>query len=162
MASLSKVIYRLPEIRDAARIWQMVTADGKLDDNSPYCYLLLSSHFSRTSVVAESEGRLRGFIAAYLPPDSPGALFIWQIAVAPEATRQGIASRMVDELLTRMRPAFLEATVTPSNNVSREFFNAVARQRNVPLQTSEIFPKSAFPGGDHEAEILYRIGPLGG
>lgn len=162
MLSATAIGYRQPCAEDGAGVWRLASADRQLDDNSPYCYLLLCSHFSGTSIVAEADGEIVGFTAAYRPPEQPDTLFIWQVAVAPSAARQGIASRMVSELLARLKPAYMEATVTPSNTVSGEFFNSLARRYGARLVTSEHFPQAVFPDNSHEAEILYRIGPLGG
>ena len=57
-----------------------VVEAGTLDTNSAYMYLLFGSHFRNTSLVAhDAHGRVVGFIAAYVPPSDPDALFVWQV-----------------------------------------------------------------------------------
>jgi L-2,4-diaminobutyric acid acetyltransferase len=55
---------------------------------------------------------------------------------------------------------YLEATVTPSNRPSAALFRALARDLGSPCTITKGFPSEAFPGESHEAERLFRIGPL--
>ncbi|MBI1310213.1 diaminobutyrate acetyltransferase [bacterium] len=158
---------RPPTIDDAAAIWQLVRDSGVLDENSAYAYLLLCRDFARTSLVAESESQVAGFVTAYRPPLRPQVLFVWQIGVSPSARRQGLGVRLLLELVSRSRkdgPAidFVEATVAASNVASSRLFDALAKTLAVPLTKVEGFTEAHFPPGGHEAEPLIRIGPLPG
>lgn len=153
---------------DGPLIWELTKRSPGLDLNSPYCYLLLCSHFSDTCLVAESDGALAGFVTAYVPPGRPDTIFVWQIAVAEDFRRAGLGRRLVDGLLDRLagEVAFLEATVTPSNEGSRSLFRAVARSRAAPMTESPFFEPEMFPTGDgdppgHEPELLLHVGPMG-
>ena len=58
-----------------------------------YAYLLLAEHFSDTCVLAESAGgRIDGFISAYVLPDRPDVLFVWQVAVHARARGHRLAA----------------------------------------------------------------------
>jgi L-2,4-diaminobutyric acid acetyltransferase len=154
---------RTPDPRDAAAVWRLVRGTRSLDLNSPYAYLLLCSDFAATSLVAEAEGDLLGFVAAYRPPPRPQCVFVWQIVTAAEARGAGLAGHLLDALLAR--PAcrgarFLEATVTPSNAASRALFRGFARRRGVPIAEESAFGRELFPNPDHEEEVRIRIGPL--
>jgi L-2,4-diaminobutyric acid acetyltransferase len=154
---------RTPDPRDAAAVWRLVRGTRSLDLNSPYAYLLLCSDFAATSLVAEAEGELLGFVAAYRPPPRPWCVFVWQIVTAAEARGAGLAGRLLDALFAR--PAcrgarFLEATVTPSNTASRALFRALARRRGAPFTEEPAFGSELFPNPDHEEEVRVRIGPL--
>ena len=154
---------RTPKIADAAAIERLVADSGVLDRNSCYCYLLLCRDFAKTCVVAETTGEPVGFATAYLPPSRDGTVFVWQIAIAASARRQGLALRMLHELLAL--PAcreiqFVEATVSPSNDASRRLFFKLAESLQVPCHVETGFTAEHFGGDDHEEEELFRIGPL--
>jgi len=144
-------------------VWRLVRDSRGLDLNSPYAYLLLCSDFAATSLLAEGEEGVVGFVGAYRPPPRPHAIFVWQIVTADPARGSGLASQMLDALLAR--PAcrgvrFLEATVTPSNTASWALFRGLARRRGAPLTQEPAFGTELFPNPDHEEEVRVRIGPL--
>lgn len=145
----------------------VATATGVLDVNSTYAYLLFATDFAATSIVADVDGELRGFITGYHPPDRPEVLFVWQVAAAPATQGTGLASAMLDHLVHRVRsdrhgrPIAVEATVTPSNTASRAFFGAFARRHGVPLIEQPYFTAELLDrDGDHEDEPILRIGPI--
>lgn len=177
-----KYRFRSPEAVDGGRLWALAKETG-LDLNSPYCYLMLGHYFSDTCLVAEAEftpsrssdaqtdtarngtgePSLAGFVLGFRPPARQDTLFIWQICVLPSARGHGLASSLIQKLLRT--PAcrgvrYLEATVTPSNHASHALFAGQARKLGVPYVVKECFPADWFPGGAHETEQLYRIGPF--
>lgn len=157
---------RTPTLSDGAEICELVANTKPLDPNSCYTYLLLSTHFADTCVVAEDEDGIVGFISAYRPPKAHDVLFVWQVAVKSTARGRGIATAMLNELVARENcedVAYLEATVTPSNAPSQGLFRALAKAHNAPCEEVCWFPPESFSAGaaeEHEAEILFRIGPL--
>lgn len=153
---------RPPVSADAPLIHRLVRESGVLDVNSPYAYALLGAHFAGTSLVAEERGRPVGFVFAYRPPSRPESLFVWQVAVAGTARGRGLATALLRGALhaPQARDArYLEATVTPSNDASRRLFEAVARSLAAPFTWEEGIP-AAHLGAGHEAERLFRAGPL--
>jgi L-2,4-diaminobutyric acid acetyltransferase len=157
------VTYRRPTRLDAARVHALVRASPPLDVNSAYAYLLVCTHFSETSVVAEQNDRLLGFVSAYLEPANPGVVFIWQVAVAPRARGLGVGRRLLREVLARPSCAharFLETTITPSNDASWRLFRALAREYDARCEPVATFSGAEVGGDDHEDEQLLRIGPL--
>lgn len=133
-----------------------------LDLNSPYMYLLGASHFAETSVIARLAGRPAGFVFGYRRPDAPDTVFVWQVAVEPAYRGRRLGHGMLAALVDRLRPRYLEASVTPDNLASSALFSSFARQAGVPLDNRRVlFDASHFPAGTaHEPEVLYRIGPL--
>jgi L-2,4-diaminobutyric acid acetyltransferase len=163
VSTSDEVTLRQPDVRDAAAIWRLVRRSGALDVNSPYAYLLLTSHFADTSVVAERAGDVVGFVAAYRPPSRPQSLFVWQVAVDAAVRGHGVGARLLDGALASAAAAecrYLEATVTPSNASSWALFRGLARRRGVPCREEAGFEATLFPEAGHEDEILVRIGPL--
>lgn len=156
------VTLRAPVVADAAAIWKLLPEVGNLERNSAYAYLLLCSHFAGTSVVAEREQQLAGFVLAYRPPSEPTSLFVWQVGVAPAARGSGLGTRMLDGALAREACAgvtHLTATVSPDNEASLALFRGFARRHGVACEIGTGFSASLFPA-PHPDEDLLRIGPL--
>jgi len=166
-ARLADITLRAPTMRDGARVWELIDAIGVLEQNTPYAYLLLCTHFTDTCVVAERGGELVGFVAAYRPPTRPEVVFVWQVGVSPTARGAGLGRRLLDALVESPGcegVCALEATVTPSNTASRALFTGFARHRGLsctvrPCFTAECFP-AATADAPHEPEELFHIGPL--
>lgn len=162
------VLLRVPSADDAARLHRLIAACPPLDPNSLYCNLLHCTHFSGTSIAAvhhDSQGQehLLGFISAYLPPDQPDTLFIWQVAVADAARGQGLAKRMLNVILQRPACAavrYLDTTITPGNQASWALFESWARDHEAPTERRVLFERERHFEGRHDDECLMRIGPF--
>lgn len=157
--------FRKPTVEDGPFIFDLIIRSKPLDVNSRYLYLLQCSHFANTCAVAESEGSVQAFISAYVLPDQPNTLFVWQIAVDASQRGKGIGSRLVTHLLKRTHLSgiqYVEATVNPSNDASRNLFKALARKSNCGINESMLFEAALFGEDAHEAEMLIRVGPFEG
>lgn len=140
---------------------------GVLDVNSAYAYMLIGEHHSGTSVVAEIDGDLAGFITAYILPEKLDTVFVWQVGVAEAGRGQGLATRMLLEILNRSacdNVRYLDTTIGPSNEPSQALFRGLARRLGTDLDESELFGSELFDDFNddepHEPEILFRIGPF--
>lgn len=133
-----------------------------LDTNSRYCNLLQVSHFADTAILAEdSEGQLIGAVTGYRKPRQQSTLFIWQVAVHAAARGQKLGMRMLLNLISRVGGVTnLETTVTPDNKASRAMFKALAGELGAPLKEMELFHKDRHFAGEHDTEVLLRIGPF--
>lgn len=141
----------------------LVEACGGLEPNTCYAYLLLCTHFADTCMVAERDGALVGFVAAYRPPPRPDALFVWQVGVHPDARRIGLAGRLLEQAAGDPKETgvrFLEATVGETNAASQRLFRGFARTRGVGCEVGPGFTPEHFAPHEHESEHYYRIGPL--
>ncbi|MFT5429400.1 MAG: L-2,4-diaminobutyric acid acetyltransferase [Myxococcota bacterium] len=159
----SHIHVRHPSVSDGAAIWELVGSTQVLEPNTCYAYLLLATHFADTCLVAESDGHLIGFVAAYRPPTKPGVVFVWQIGVSHVARGRGLAKRLLHDLVDL--PAceavtHLEATVAATNEPSLRLFSGFARERGVPCERGRGFEAADFSPLTHESEALLRIGPL--
>ncbi len=124
---------------------------------------MMAHFFADTSVLAEDNGEPAGFIVGFRMPPRPESVFVWQVATSPDFRGRGLATSMMAELLQRHVEAggsYLEATVTPSNTASQRLFRGVAEKLGVACNETLEFARDHFPGGEHEEEHLFRIGPF--
>ena len=161
--SATGVALRQPVSEDGARVHDLIGRCPPLDENSIYCNLLQASHFAATSVAAELNGELVGFISGYIIPERPDTLFVWQVAVAEAGRGMGLAGRMLREIL--QRPAcrsvrFVETTITPDNDASWALFRSLARKLEADCVDSVMFDRQRHFLGRHDSEMLLRIGPF--
>ncbi|MDX1606883.1 MAG: diaminobutyrate acetyltransferase, partial [Candidatus Competibacterales bacterium] len=134
-----------------------------LDLNSVYNYLILCKHFRETCVVVEEQGEIIAFTSGYIPPATPEALFIWQVAVGPKARKRGFGKRLLGELIKRpvcRNVRYLETTITPSNKASWSLFKSFARDLGTDWNDDTLFEGEHFGESGHEPEQLLRIGPF--
>jgi len=155
-------LMRAPQVSDAAEIWQIAKDSRVLDTNSSYAYLLWCRDFPGTTVVAEVDGKIVGFVIGYLRPERPGAVFVWQVAVSADQRGRGTGTAMIENLLDRVAPhgvTAMETTISPDNPASIAMFAAVARHRDAEFTKRPLFEPDVFPD-EHAAEDLYEISPI--
>jgi diaminobutyrate acetyltransferase len=141
-------------------MWHL--ADGAVDRNSPYSYLMLCEHFADTCAVGTIGDTAVGFVTGFRLPDDPETVFVWQIVTSGEARGTGVAARLLDHVADRPtvpRTRHLEATVTPGNTASMRLFHSFARRRGAACDESVLFSADDFPVA-HEPEHRLRIGPF--
>ena len=154
---------RPPRSEDGSKLYHLVAGCQPLDMNSRYCNLLQCTHFSGTSVAAEKENVLVGFISAHFIPERSDTLFIWQVAVDKDCRGQGLATQMLKHILDRPQCAqvrWLETTVTESNQASWALFDRLAVELSTELERIVMFDRQKHFEGEHDTELLARIGPI--
>jgi L-2,4-diaminobutyric acid acetyltransferase len=162
-ADAAPITLRAPVAEDGAAVYELIAQCPPLDTNSMYCNLLQCTHFSATSVAAEKAGEVVGFISGYIQPDNIDTLFIWQVAVGEKARGQGLAGRMLRDILSRQQEGqikFIETTITPDNRASWALFESLANKLGAELNHSVMFDRQQHFAGQHETEMLVRIGPI--
>ncbi len=152
---------RPPAIDDGAGMWRVARDSVRLDLNPPYAYLLWARDFAETSAVADVDGEVAGFVTGFRRPASPDTLMVWQVAVDEQLRGQGVASRLLDDLVERTEVTTLETTITEDNPASRHLFAGLAQRHGAEHRIDPLFDTDAFPDGDPwKAEYLHRITPL--
>ncbi|MDB2414805.1 diaminobutyrate acetyltransferase [Rickettsiales bacterium] len=154
--------FDLPKVSDGSSIYNLIKSSGNLDVNSEYLYLLLCEHYSDTCSVAKSGDEIIGFTSAYFIPNQNDTLFIWQVAVSPDHRNQGIALKMIKDILNRdfcNNVKSVQATISPSNKASRALFKSLAYEFNTNICEKPFFDKNNF-NNTHEDENLFTVGPL--
>lgn len=89
---------------------------------------LFLDHFPQTSLVAESDGELAGFLVGFLSPARPDTAYIHFVGVAPEARRSGLAGRFYERFSVLARAAGrsrIRAITSPVNTRSEAFHRAL-------------------------------------
>lgn len=156
----ANVRLRKPTVEDGSDVWELISACKPLDENSMYFNLIQCDHFADTCILAEREGRIVGWISGHIPPEKPDALFVWQVAVSPEARGLGLAGRMLRALFDRPELAEvtrIETTITRDNKPSWGLFRAFAKKRGGTLTHAPHFEKAAHFDGNHATEYLVNI-----
>ena len=154
---------RPPRPDDGPAVTALIRACPPLDANSPYLHLSQCGQFAATCVLAERDGQALGWISAHRPPSDPGQIFVWQVAVHPDARGLGLGGRMLDALVERpaVRGAtHLAATVTRDNDASWALFGGFARRHGLALRRRTWFERHRHFAGMHATEWLATIGPL--
>lgn len=154
-----------PEVADGAALWRLAKDSEALDLNSSYSYLLWCRDFAGTSAVArDADGRPVGFVTAYVRPERPRTLLVWQVAVDAAYRGRGLAAGLLDGLTARVAAqrglSVVETTITPGNTASERLFTSYARRHGADVEHEVLFETGQFPDGPHDPEVLYRIGPL--
>ncbi|WP_028021470.1 diaminobutyrate acetyltransferase [Enterovibrio calviensis] len=153
-------MFRVPRIDDGIKIHSLIASCPPLDENSSYCNFLQSSHFNKTCIVAEHDGKVAGFISAYLKPDAPSELFVWQVAVSPDMRGKGLAYRMLQGLLKRkhlQHVVAVETTITRSNEGSWNLFRKLEAANGKKGEVSVFLDEAQHFKGRHDTEFLFRI-----
>ncbi|WNJ98885.1 diaminobutyrate acetyltransferase [Thalassospiraceae bacterium LMO-JJ14] len=159
----SDLILRRPTPEDGVAVNELVEQCKPLDENSVYCNLLQCSHFSQTSALAELDGDVAGFVSGYVMPEHEDSLFVWQVAVAPEARGLSLAKRMVFDILRR--PSIkgirhIKTTITPDNKASHGVFKSIARELGADIERDVLFDREEHFDGQQKTEMLWNIGPF--
>lgn len=155
--------FRSPQLNDGLAVHELIAASPPLDCNTSYAYYLICHDFSETSVVAEEDGKIVGFVSGYRKPKSPEVLFIWQVVVDAGQRGQGLASKMLDWLLAQPQTQdarALQTTIGPSNAASNRLFASLAERRGAGIEKSVFLGEEQFGASGHEEEVLYHISPL--
>ena len=163
MSSPSDSLFTIRQVTvsDIGEVYRLLVANRPyVGLNSRYTYLLLAMDFSNTCIVAEANNCIVGFCSGYIPPMRSDTFFCWEIVVDKEHRGNGLQKKMLLYQIEKLGVTFFEATVNPSNEISKQNFTQLANQLNAYLTTSVLFGEDDFENDGHEAEILYRIGPI--
>jgi len=147
---VSEIKLRPPTDLDGVAVYRLISQCPPLDTNSLYCNLLQCTHLANTCVAAIDNDKLVGFCSAYLLPERPGTLFIWQVAVAEQARGQGLGKRMLKNILNRPQCSqviYLETTITESNRASWALFEGIAEKLDTQIKSSVLFDRNQHFSG---------------
>lgn len=158
-----ELVFSEPTGHDGPAITQLIKESPPLDNNSAYCNLLQCSHFAKTCMIAKHDSNVVGWISAYIPPEAPNQIFIWQVAVHASMRGKGLAKQMLNQLLARPNinhVQSLSTTITKDNIASWSLFKSIAKSLNVELNAEPHFEKEAHFNGAHDTEWMVTLGPF--
>lgn len=150
---------RKPDSRDGADIWNLVKSCKPLDENSMYANLIQADHFRDTCVLAELDGEVAGWVSGHIIPET-NELFVWQVAVGPNARGLGLGKKMLLDLIERdaCRDAVaLKTTITRDNAASWALFKSFARAIGGELDDAPHFERHVHFDGQHATEHMVTI-----
>lgn len=162
VATLDTFTLEEPTKDDGQEMWALAKKTS-LDLNSAYKYIMMAEYFSETCIVARERGKVVGFITGFVQPSHPDVVFVWQVGVDSSQRGKGVASKMLNELVTRdacKDVRYLEATITKDNKASQSLFKRLAKEHDTSFEVKECFPEEVFPEEGQKAEYTYRIGPF--
>jgi len=156
------ILFDKPAKSDGMALYHLVKSCPPLDLNSSYLYFLQATHFADTCITAKRNDELIGFVSGYLHPNEANTLFIWQVAVAESARGQGLATKLLANLIQRPNLNQVNkviTTISPSNQASQKVFTSIAKHMQWTCSTSEFLTEQDFHTATetHEAEVLYSL-----
>ena len=149
------------ELRDIKEVYRLLSVNRPyVGLNSRYTYFLLAKDFQQTCAVALHDERIVAFSSGYIPPARADTFFSWEVVVDKDFRGYGLHKKLALYHLKTTGAKYFEGTVNPSNEVAKKNFLALAQQLKAKHQESVLFSEEDFENDGHEAEILYRIGPI--
>lgn len=154
---------RRPRPEEGSAIWNLVRRSESLDPDARHVLPLLASSLADTSLVAEIEGALVGFIGGYRAPTLPHSVLVWQIDVDPSFREQGLGNALLHALIRCPGCAgveFVEAAVSPANVPTKRLLESFARDLDTACEVTLGSAKSVIAASAEQSEDLLRVGPI--
>lgn len=151
---------RQPEPEDSARIDALAGGFTSHGMSSLQGSLMSHDGFRETSVLAEQDGALIGFVSAYRLPNDPQTLFVWRVDVSETARDTGLASLMMGHLMrvqacdgvTRVQTA-----IKPSDESAWTLFRRFARWQRSRMDIQPFITQALTPFNQHDTEMMVTI-----
>lgn len=151
---------RCPTAEDGSAIWELVRSCKPLDENSMYCNVIQCDHFAETCVVAELKGEVVGWVSAYVMPNDPQTLFVWQVAVSENARGLGLGGLMLQAIINRdvcKDVTRMQTTITGDNEASWALFRKFGRTLGTGLDVQPFYTQALHFQERHKTENLVTI-----
>jgi len=127
------------------------SACGILVGHEPHFYRIIIDYFGDTAFIAEdTDGKIIGFTFGFASQTEPDLFFLWQIGVADDMRRNGLASKLLAHLIeaaVKKGCKRVRATVNHDNEPSRRLFEKAG------FKNLGRFPNFYFEG---EEMIIYE------
>ena len=119
-------------------------------------------HFASTSLVAERDARLSGFLIGFLSPDHPRDGYIHFVGVAPDERRTSLGRALYKRFFVVCRNAnrgFVRCVTTPTNTVSIAFHQHMGFEIEPgSLEVGNVRAKSDYDGpGVHRIAFIKAL-----
>lgn len=150
------LVWRRPVAADHARLIAVVDewwGGRRMRSLLPRLWL---EHFSGTSWLAEDpDGRLRGFVVAFLGQDDPTVGYVHMLATDPNARRAGIGRALYERAFADLRDRGADrvtAVTWPGNRGSIAFHRSLGFRVDDGPGTIPIYGTPAHPDHDGDGE----------
>jgi len=156
-----EILFQHPTKKDTKEIYNLIKKSKPLDINSEYLYLLQTTYFNETCIVAKVQDRVIGFASGFISPKDEETFFVWQLAIDKEARGKGIAFRMLRELFDTpivSKTSSIHTTISPSNIASQKVFERFAKELDFDKKIVIFATRDDFSDA-HEDELLYIMKP---
>jgi ribosomal protein S18 acetylase RimI-like enzyme len=154
--ALDDLVFRRPTEADYSRVVEVIDewwGGRRLRQLLPRLWL---QHFTRTSWIAEdTEGRLRGFLVAFVSPDDPTTGYVHMIASDPNRRKSGIGRALYEHAFADLAAhgaQHVKAITWPGNRASVDFHRAIGFRVDDGPGTSSIYGTPAYPDYDGSGE----------
>jgi L-2,4-diaminobutyric acid acetyltransferase len=149
------------KLEDIKEVYKLLVANRPyVGLNSRHTYFLLARDFSGTCVVVEHDGKIIAFSSGYISPSRPNTFFNWETVVHRDYRGHNLQKLMLLSQIKSSNAEYFEGTVNPSNKISKSNFYKIAELLGAKCEKRVLFTEENFENDGHEAEILYRIGPI--
>jgi ribosomal protein S18 acetylase RimI-like enzyme len=113
-------------------------------------------HFARTSwIAARADGRLAGFVVAFISQDDPSTGYVHMIAADPNMRRVGVGRALYERViedLARRDVRRITAITWPGNHQSVAFHQAIGFRVDDGPGTQNLYGTPAYADYDGEGE----------
>lgn len=148
-------------MQDIKEVYRLLVANRPyVGLNSRYTYFLLARDFQDTCIVAQDGNKIIAFSSGYISPKRPDTFFSWEVVVQKNYRGNGLQKILLLNQLRLTGAKYFEATVNPSNEASKKNYMDLACMLDAQIQECVLFSEADFECDGHEAEVLYRIGPI--
>ena len=148
-------------VEDIKEVYRLLVANRPyVGLNSRYTYFLLARDFQDTCLVALDGEKIIAFSSGYISPKRPDTFFSWEVVVDEEYRGNGLQKTLLLNQLKLTGAKYFEATVNPSNETSKNNYLNLAHMLDTAVENYVLFSEADFENDGHEAEVLYRIGPI--
>lgn len=153
-------VLRSPEAADVDRIEDLMEEFTSRDFSSLKGDLVYNPAFRETSVVAELEGKIVGFVSAYRLPFDPETLFIWHVDVAESARDTGLSSLMLGHLMRQLscvEVRRVQTAIPQCDERAWALFRRFARWQRSRMEIQPFITQALTPFARHEVDHLVTI-----
>jgi GNAT superfamily N-acetyltransferase len=154
--SLEMLAFRRPDEADYARIVEVVDEWWGGRRMRALLPRLWFQHFTGTSWILEArDGRLAGFIVAFISQDDPATGYVHMVGTDPNWRRGGIGRRLYEQVfedLRRRSVSRVRAVTWPGDRASVAFHEALGFRIDDGPGTQRLYGTPAYPDYDGYGE----------
>jgi GNAT superfamily N-acetyltransferase len=154
--NLDTLAFRRPDEADYARIVELVDEWWGGRRMRALLPRLWFQHFTGTSWVLEApDGRLAGFIVAFISQDDPTTGFVHMVATDPNWRRAGVGRRLYERTFEDLKSrgvGRVQAVTWPGNRTSIAFHKALDFRIDDGPGTQRLYGTPAYPDYDGYGE----------